>query len=96
MPISLDGFAHGIAAMAYALEHMRVENGSVHWSDFGAPTFVFGDDGGGSSPQFIETIKSALLDSFGTITTPTHVLCKNAAGEVGWVATVTHASQHPE
>ena len=86
MPVSLQGLAVGLAKMARALERMRVENGSVAWSDGDIPTIMFGDDGAGSSPQFIESLKEMLKDAFGTIETPTHVLCKNAAGEVGWVA----------
>jgi hypothetical protein len=87
MPISLQGLAKGLAGMAYALEHMRVENGRVEWSAFGAPTLMFSDDGAGSSPA---------LDSFGTISNPTHVLGKDASGNVGWVKTCDHADEHPE
>jgi len=38
---------------------MRVENGRVVWSALGAPTIMFGDDGAGSSPQFIENIRES-------------------------------------
>ena len=96
MPISLRGLAKGLAGMAYALEHMRVENGRVEWSAFGAPTLIFSDDGAGSSPAFIETIKQILLDSFGTVSNPTHVLGKDASGNIGWVETCDHADEHPE
>lgn len=85
MPISLQGLAKGLAGMAYALEHMRVENGRVEWSAFGAPTLMFGDDVAGSSS-----------DSWGTVTNPTHVLGKDASGNVGWVETCDHADEHPE
>ena len=95
MPISINGLAKGLAGMAYALEHMSVENGTVDWSTFGAPVIRFGDDGAGSAPAMIETIKKAMLDSVGTMESPDYVLGKKTDGTLGWVATCTHASQHP-
>ena len=96
MPISLQGLAKGLAGMAYALEHMSVENGKVDWSIFGAPTISFGDDGDGSSPAFIQTIEGVLLKSFGKMESPDYVLGRKSNGTIGWVETCTHASQHPE
>jgi hypothetical protein len=81
-PISMKGLARGLRGMAYALEHMDCTGGRVDWSAFGVPTIVpFREDGANElgepgTPEY-ETLSG----------TPTHVLCKNAAGEVGWVAT---------
>lgn len=49
-PLSMAGIAEGLAKIEYALAHMRVENGRVDWSQLGAPTICFGDDGRGSMP----------------------------------------------
>jgi len=51
MPISLRGLARGLARIDYALTHMSVANGHVNWSDLGAPTIEFGDDGAGTCPD---------------------------------------------
>lgn len=85
MPISLQGLAKGLAGMAYALEHMRVENGRIEWSGLGAPTIIVGDDGSGGS-----------FGPFDTISNPTHVLGKDADGKIGWVETCNHADEHPK
>jgi hypothetical protein len=49
-PLSMAGIAEGLAKIEYALVNMRVENGCVDWSQLGAPTICFGDDGHGSTP----------------------------------------------
>ena len=49
-PISLAGIARGLDKLDYALTNLRVENGRVIWSQLGAPTLLFGDDGRGSIP----------------------------------------------
>jgi len=49
-PLSMAGIAEGLAKIEYALVNMRVENGRVDWSQLGAPTICFGDDGRGSMP----------------------------------------------
>jgi len=49
-PLSMAGIAEGLAKIEYALVNMRVENGRVDWSQLGAPTISFGDDGHGSMP----------------------------------------------
>ena len=85
-PVSRDGIAKGLRGMAYALDNLTCANGSVVWSDFGAPMIVPGGEGG---------TESSILSGLSIITTPVYVIGKNAAGVVGWVATVTHASQHP-
>ena len=59
-PLSLRGIANGLAAIDYALTNMRVENGRVVWSMLGAPTLMFGDDGAGASPAFLEAIQNAV------------------------------------
>jgi len=58
-PISRRGLAAGLAAIDYALTHMRVENGRVVWSALGAPTIMFGDDGAGASPAMLETVAAS-------------------------------------
>lgn len=95
MPISLQGLAKGLAAMAYALEHMSVTNGSIEWSLFGAPIINPSGGGNGTTPEIVESARR-FLESLGTIEDPTHVLCKNADGEIGWVETCSHADEHPE
>ena len=84
-PVSRKGLAAGIHRMAYALDNLTCADGSVVWSDFGAPMIVPGGEGG----------TEGTLPNLSIITTPVYVLGKDAAGVVGWVATVTHASQHP-
>lgn len=61
-PLPLRGLARGLALIDYALTNMTVENGRVEWSPLGAPRIVFGDDGAGSSPAFIENIQSIVED----------------------------------
>lgn len=46
MPLSANGIAEGLSAMAYALERLNVQGGHVQWYD-GVPTIVVGDGAGG-------------------------------------------------
>ena len=81
-PISRRGLANGLAAIDYALTHMRVENGRVVWSALGAPTLMFGDDGAGASPAMIETIKANSLPAGGD----QYQVLEKASGDDGDVA----------
>jgi hypothetical protein len=93
-PMSMKGFAKGLRAMAYALEHLDCLGGRVDWSAFGAPTIVpFREDGTNNFSE-ADVEKLAALDELSG--PPAYVLCKDGDGVVGWVATVTHASQHPD
>ena len=74
-PISVEGFAKGVAAMAYALEYVTGIGIKVSYSGMGALVLEIGG---------------------GTITDPAYVLGKKSDGSIGWVATCSHASQHPE
>lgn len=56
-PIAFRGLARGLRRADYALTNLSVENGHVEWSKLGAPKIVFGDDGAGSSPAFLQLIK---------------------------------------
>jgi len=84
-PVSRDGIAKGLRGMAYAIENAMCIGGSVTFSDFGA--MIIDPSGGGFS--------QSALSSLQVITTPVYVLGQEADGTIGWVATVTHASQHP-
>jgi hypothetical protein len=80
-PLPLRGLARGLALIDYALTNMTVENGRVEWSPLGAPRIVFGDDGAGSSPQFIKTVQRAALPSGGE---DAQVLQRNSDGDAVW------------
>jgi hypothetical protein len=56
-PLALAGIAEGLAQIEYALLNMRVENGRVSWSQLGAPTISFGDNGAGTSPAFVAELE---------------------------------------
>lgn len=65
MPLSFRGLIRGLLRMDFAWSNLQVENGRVDWSDLGAPTIVFGDDGAGSSAQFVKNVQAAALPSGG-------------------------------
>ena len=62
MPICLRGLARGLAKMDEALSGMSFENGRVEWSANDVPHLVYGDDGAGSSPEFIRNVKEIVGD----------------------------------
>ena len=62
MPICLRGLARGLAKMDEALSGMTFENGRVEWSANDVPHLVYGDDGAGSSPEFIRNVKEIVGD----------------------------------
>jgi hypothetical protein len=96
-PISMKGLAKGLRAMAYALEYMSVAGGRIDWSAFGAPTIVpHGEDGTNQLSAIDAEQLLTALAALETVTEPAYVLGKDGDGVVGWVETVTHASQHPE
>lgn len=61
-PLSMRGLARGLARLEFAFSNMRVYNGRVDWSGLDVPTLSFGDDGGGSCPQFINNVKEIVGD----------------------------------
>lgn len=100
-PISLRGLAEGLAKIERALDEMTIEDGQVVWSVGDVPHLIVGDGEGDLTPEMLERIKDYVG---GGVEWPTellsnpakYVLCKDNDGEIGWVATCSHASQHPE
>jgi hypothetical protein len=84
MPLSFRGLIRGLLKIDYALTNMSVENGRVDWSALGAPTIVFGDDGAGSSAQFIQNVQSIATGGLPSGGDEYQVLQRDADGAAVW------------